>query len=79
MPAITKKHKSYSTITRLHRKPSQPQQIFFKPANRIYYLVTLPKPVETKKLFIQIFKVGGDKDERYGYDLVWAKHVKLKR
>ena len=50
----------------------------FKPANRIYYLVTLPKPVESKKLFIQIFKVGGDKDERYGYDLVWAKHVKLK-
>ena len=22
--------------------------------------------------------MGGDKDERYGYDLVWAKHVKLK-
>ena len=39
----------------------------FKPANRIYYLVTLPKPVESKKLFIQIFKVGGDKDEQIYY------------
>ncbi len=50
----------------------------FKPADRIYYLITLPKPVVTKGLFIQVVKVGGGKDERLGYDLVWAKRVKLK-
>lgn len=50
----------------------------FKPGDRIYYLITLPKPVETRRLFIQVVKVGGDKDERLGYDLVWAKRVKLK-
>ena len=50
----------------------------FKSGERIYYLVTLPKPVETKLLLIQIYKIGGDKDERYGYDLVWGKRVKLR-
>lgn len=50
----------------------------FKPNERIYYLVTLPKPVESKFLMIQIVKVGGDKDERLGYDLVWGKKVKLR-
>lgn len=50
----------------------------FKPGDKIYYLITLPQPVETKKLFIQVVKVGGGKDERLGYDLVWAKRVKLK-
>lgn len=50
----------------------------FKPNERIYYLITLPKPVESKFLLIQIVKVGGDKDERLGYDLVWGKKVKLR-
>ena len=50
----------------------------FKPGDRIYYLITLPTPIETKKLFIQVVKVGGGKDERLGYDLVWSKRVKLK-
>lgn len=50
----------------------------FKPNERIYYLVTLPKPVESKFLMIQIVKVGGDKDERLGYDLIWGKKVKLR-
>ena len=55
----------------------------FKPNDRIYYLVTLPKPVTTKKLYIQIVKTGGktiagDSADRLGYDLVWTKRVKLK-
>lgn len=50
----------------------------FKPGERIYYLITLPTPPETKKLFIQIVKVDGGDDERLGYDLVWARKVKLK-
>ena len=40
--------------------------------------MTLPKPVEKKSLLIQVVKVGGDKDERLGYDLVWGKRVKLR-
>lgn len=50
----------------------------FSPGDRIYYLITLPKPVVSKRLFIQVVKVDGDKDERLGYDLVWSKRVKLK-
>ena len=55
----------------------------FKTNDRIYYLVTLPKPVTTKKLYIQIVKTGGktiagDSADRLGYDLVWTKRVKLK-
>ena len=50
----------------------------FKPGERIYYLITLPKPVETRSLLIQIVSVDGDKDERLGYDLVWGKRVNLR-
>ena len=49
----------------------------FKPNERIYYLVTLPQPVESKLLLVQVFKLGGDSDERLGYDLVWGNRVKL--
>ncbi len=50
----------------------------FKPGDRINYLVTLPKPIESKLLLIQIVKIGGDKQERYGYELVWGKTVKIR-
>ena len=50
----------------------------FQVGERINYLITLPKPVESKFLRIQIVKVGGDKDERLGYELVWGKKVKLR-
>ncbi|MBD5401655.1 hypothetical protein HDR58_02480 [bacterium] len=53
-------------------------QNIFNPGDRIYYLITLPEPVVTKKLLIQVVKVGGGKDERLGYELVWTKRVKLK-
>lgn len=50
----------------------------FKPGDRINYLVTLPKPIESKLLLIQIIKIGGDKQERYGYELAWGKTVKIR-
>ena len=50
----------------------------FKPNERIHYLITLPEQVESKSLFIQIFKIGGGSDERLGYDLVWGNRVKLR-
>ena len=49
----------------------------FSPGERIYYLVTTPEPVESKRLLIQIYKMG-DK-ERLGYDLVWGKQVKVRQ
>ena len=48
----------------------------FAPGERIYYLVTTPQPVESKRLLIQVYKMG-DK-ERLGYDLVWGKQVKIR-
>lgn len=55
----------------------------FKSGERIYYLITLPHSVESKRLLIQVVKTGGktltgDPADRLGYDLVWGKHVKLK-
>lgn len=48
----------------------------FKPNQRIYYLITLPKPVQTQRLLIQIVKTGSN--ERLGYELVWGKQVKIR-
>ena len=48
----------------------------FAPNERIYYLITLPKPVKSQRLLIQVVKLG--KHERLGYDLVWGKQVKIR-
>ena len=48
----------------------------FAPGERIYYLVTLPKSTESKRLLIHVVKLG--KHERLGYDLVWGKQVKVR-
>lgn len=49
----------------------------FKTGERVHYLVTLPKPVVTRQLYIQVFK-RDNKEMRYGYKLVYGKTVKLK-
>ncbi len=48
----------------------------FKSGERIYYLVTTPKVIDSKRLLIQICKMG--KQERLGYELVWGKQVKVR-
>ena len=48
----------------------------FKPGERIYYLVTTPKPVETKKLLVQVLKLGAN--GRLGYEMVWGKMVRIR-
>lgn len=48
----------------------------FKPGERIYYLVTTPKTVNSKRLLIQVYKLG--KNERLGFELVWGKNVKVR-
>ncbi len=50
----------------------------FKPGDKIFYLITLPQPVQSKLLMIQIVKVGGGSAERLGYELVWGKTVKIR-
>ena len=48
----------------------------FKPNERIYYLVTLPKKIYTQRLYIKIMKMGAN--ERLGYETVWARQVKMR-
>jgi calcineurin-like phosphoesterase family protein len=50
----------------------------FAPSDRIYYLITIPKKSNSKMLLVQIFKIGGEKDERLGHELVWGNRVKLR-
>lgn len=49
----------------------------FKPGDKIYYLVTLPKPVVTQQLYIQVFKRDND-EMRYAYKLIYGKTIRLK-
>lgn len=49
----------------------------FQPGERVYYLVTLPKPVVTRQLYVQVFK-RDNSEMRYGYKLVYGKNVHLK-
>lgn len=48
----------------------------FKPGQKIYYLILLPKNVNSRFLYIQIIKMGST--GRFGYDLYWADTVRLK-
>lgn len=48
----------------------------FKPGEKIYYLVITPKTVKTKRLLLQVMKMG--KHERLGYETVWGKQVKVR-
>ena len=48
----------------------------FEKGQRVYYVITLPEPVFSKQLFIQIYK-RDNKEMRYGYKLIYGKTVKL--
>lgn len=48
----------------------------FKPGEKIYYLITTPKTVKTKRLLLQVMKMGTA--ERLGYEIVWGKQVKVR-
>lgn len=49
----------------------------FKPGEKIYYLVTFPKPVVTRQIYVQVFK-RDNSEMRYGYKLVYGKNIRLK-
>ena len=50
--------------------------VVFRPGERIYYIVTIPKKVETKTIRIMIFKQDS-KYETYGYKVQWGKTIRL--
>lgn len=73
------KDKSYIVF---NREAITPENVLdgtyvFQPGERVYYLVTLPKPVVTRQLYIQVFKRDND-EMRYGYKLIYGKTVHLK-
>ncbi len=48
----------------------------FPLGQRVYYLIVMPKKQESRMLFVQLIKKG--KAERLGYNLYWAKDIRLK-
>lgn len=64
---------SQETIT------SETNTNIFGSGERIYYLITTPKSVDSRMMLVQIFKIGGDKDERLGHEIVWGKRVKMRQ
>lgn len=48
----------------------------FKPNERIYYLILLPKKIKTDRIDIQIIKKD-NKYERLGYKLAWSYSARL--
>lgn len=65
-----------------NRYPITEQTIYnhtktFSEGQRIYYVVLMPKKVESRYLYIQVVQ----KDNEYGqlgYNLIWTKDVRLK-
>jgi len=49
----------------------------FRPNQRIYYLVLIPKQVKTRQIEIQIIKKDNDY-QRLGYNLYWSYSAVLK-
>lgn len=48
----------------------------FQPGERIYYLILLPKKVQTHNIYIQVIKKGSA--GRLGYELFWTRNARLK-
>ena len=49
----------------------------FPVGNRIYYIILMPKKVESRYLYIQVVKKDNDYGQ-FGYKLVWTRDVRLK-
>ena len=49
----------------------------FIAGTRIYYVILIPKKVESRYIYIQVIKKDNDYG-RFGYNLEWTKTVRLK-
>lgn len=66
----------------LNRHPITEKNIYdyeksFPVGARIYYIILMPKKVESRYLYLQVIKNDNDYG-RMGYDLIWTKDVRLK-
>ncbi len=71
--------KSYIVFNRQEITPENvlDADYVFSPGEKVYYVVTFPKPIVTRQIYVQVFK-RDNKEMRYGYKLVYGKTVKLK-
>mgnify|MGYP000026529048 FL=1 len=61
----------------INEKTIYDYSVIFPVGARIYYLVFIPKKIQSRYMYIQVIK----KDNSYGrlgYNLVWTKDVRLK-
>ena len=49
----------------------------FPIGSRIYYVILMPKKVESRYIYIQVIKKDNDYN-RFGYKLIWTKNIRLK-
>lgn len=49
----------------------------FNTGRRIYYVILMPKKVESRYLYIQVIKKDNDYGE-LGYNLIWTRDIRLK-
>lgn len=71
--------KSYIVFNRSEITPENALDgaYLFEKGEKVYYLVTFPKPVVTRQIYIQVFKRDNEQ-MRYGYQLIYGKRIKLK-
>ena len=66
----------------LNRHPITEKNIYdyeksFPIGSRVYYVILMPKKVESRYLYLQVIK-NDNGYGRLGYDLIWTKDVRLK-
>lgn len=49
----------------------------FAKNSRIYYVILMPKKVESRYIYIQVIKKDNDYGQ-LGYNLIWTKNIRLK-
>lgn len=65
-----------------NRQPITEKNIYnhskaFPVGSRIYYIILMPKKVESRYLYIQVVKKDNDYGQ-LGYNLIWTRNIRLK-
>lgn len=61
----------------INEKTIYDYSVIFPVGARIYYLVFIPKKIQSRYMYIQVIKKDNSYG-RFGYNLVWSKDVRLK-
>jgi hypothetical protein len=51
--------------------------VVFPVGTRIYYLILMPKKVESRYIYVQVIKKDNEYGQ-FGYKLIWTKNIRLK-